>query len=270
MRASSYENSTTADQEAACRRSVTFFFPVHNEEVILEESIRTFLQYCQTQVYRFDWQIMIVVNGSTDQTQAIAETLSRNYPERIQVHSYAEAGRGQALKKAWAASQADFFLYMDIDLSVSLSNINDLLNPLLNGDCDLAVGSRLLADSRIERSFLRELVSQSYNFLSRLILNHHFSDMQCGFKALNRIVFARISPHLRNQGWFFDTELIIWTKCLGFKVKEIPVNWYENRFVQRKSKVHLFRDSCRFLVNLFRLKFKTARRSHPHSGVGDA
>lgn len=234
---------------------VDFCIPVYNEEKILKNNILKLFSYCQKQNFPFVWQIAIVVNGSDDKSFQIASHLAKQY-KQIKAINIKPAGRGQALKKYWLESPADIVVYMDVDLAVSLDNINDLIFPLLQNKADLVIGSRLLPEAKINRSFVRELSSQGYNFLSRLILNHHFSDLQCGFKAIRKDFFKKIAPYIKNNHWFFDTELIVFTNLFGGQIKEIPVDWSENRYEQRKSKVNLIKDSFKFLFNLIKLKIK--------------
>ncbi len=240
-------------------RRIHFVVPVHNEEKILTKSIEKLLQYGERQNYPFDWQIHIVVNGSSDLTLDRARVLQARFPHRILLTDFPEPGRGLALKRAWLASSADIVMYMDVDLAVSLEHLAELLQPIFADESDVVIGSRNLSTSIIRRSLLREVVSQTYNHLSRLVLNHKFSDLQCGFKAISLGAFKEISPHLNGMHWFFDTELVLWATKRGLRVREIPVDWSENRYEKRKSKVRLVRDSCGFLLNLIRLRSRLGR-----------
>ncbi len=234
---------------------IDFCLPVYNEEKILRPNALKLWQWCQENNLPFSWQITIVVNGSTDQSFNIARALAEKY-QQIKAVNIAAPGRGQALKKYWLTSQADILAYMDIDLAVSLDNISALIQPILQGKADLVIGSRLLPESKIERSTVRELSSQGYNFLSRLILGHRFSDLQCGFKAVRADTFQKISSLTKDEKWFFDTELIMFAHWSGAKVREIPVDWSENRYDQRQSKVKVIKDSFKFFINLLKLKIK--------------
>ncbi len=233
---------------------VEFCLPVYNEEKILAESCQKLYNFLLDQNFNFDWQIVMVVNGSSDHSPLIAQRLSLEFPAKIKFENISEPGRGQALKRYWLNSPADIFVYMDIDLAVSLDAIPQLIEPLLKHECQLVVGSRLLPNSQIARSFIRELSSQTYNFLSRRLLKHHLSDMQCGFKAITKSAFTTIAPYLQDPNWFFDTEMIIISLAAGYQIKEIPVNWQENRYDRRKSKVKLLRDSSKMFRNLIRLR----------------
>ncbi len=240
-------------------RRIIFVVPVHNEEKIITNNIEKLMQFGERQAYPFDWRILVVVNGSSDQTLEMARSLEDRFPGRVSVLDFPEPGRGAALKRAWLASDADIVMYMDIDLAVSLEHLMELVLPILAGESDMVIGSRNLIDSKVKRSLLREAISQSYNFLSRLILNHGFSDLQCGFKAIRLDAFKSIASRLDTTHWFFDTELVVWARRQGLVIKEIPVDWSENRFERRKSKVHLMRDSCKFFLNLLRLRFRLSR-----------
>ncbi|PKL72191.1 hypothetical protein CVV26_02675 [Candidatus Kuenenbacteria bacterium HGW-Kuenenbacteria-1] len=234
---------------------IEFCLPVHNEEKILKSNVLKLFDYCNNQNFDFIWQIVIINNGSQDNSEKICKELSDKY-KKIKIENIKQAGKGCALKFYWQKSNADIIVYMDIDLAVSLKNIPDLINPITKENYDLTIGSRLLPDSKIKRSFIRELSSQVYNFLSRIILNHNFSDLQCGFKAIRTDIFKKIAPHIKNNEWFFDTELFVFAKYFGYKIEEIPVNWNENRYNQRKSKVNLIKDSIKFLINLIKLKIR--------------
>lgn len=240
--------------------TVDFCLPVYNEEQILESNILTLLEYLTAREWPFEWKIVIVVNGSEDGSLDIAKRLCREYPRQVDCVNFRSKGKGQALKRFISQSKADVVMYMDIDLAVSLDNIHDLLSPITEEGHDLVMGSRLLSNSQIDRSFIRELSSQTYNLLSRFILNHKFSDLQCGFKAVKTDRFQGLVPFIESKTWFFDTELVVWGKRQGLFIREIPVNWSENRYEKRKSKINLFRDSFVFTKNLFNLRKKIKKQ----------
>ena len=143
---------------------------------------------------------------------------------------------------------------MDIDLAVSLEDLGALISPILNDESDLVIGSRLLKNSKVERSFFRSSSSLIYNFLSRQFLKHQFHDLQCGFKAFKSTVFLKVQPYLKDDQWFLDTELVILANFFKFRIKEIPVNWAENRYAKRTSKINPYKQSLIFIRNLISLR----------------
>lgn len=227
--------------------------PVHNEEIILEKNIIRLYTFCREHNFSFDWRIVIIVNGSTDRSAIIAQSLAEQYSNII-AHIIREPGRGNALKTVWSNTEADIVSYMDADLAVDLSFIQPLLLLIINSQADITIGSRLHPDSEVKRTVTREIVSRVFNFLAQKIINQPYSDLQCGFKAINQKVFKTLVPHLCDNYWFFDTELISYAHQYGYRIKEVPVNWQEERFESRVTKVKLIKDSFSFLKNLWKLR----------------
>lgn len=235
---------------------IEFCLPAHNEEKLIKENVIKLYNFCFEKKYEFAWRIIILNNGSQDKTEEYADELAREHQGKIAVKNITEPGRGRALKKYWLQGEADILVYMDVDLAASLDNIADLLNPLIENKADLVIGSRLLPASRIKRNFLREFSSQGYNFLSRAMLGHNLSDLQCGFKAVKTAVFKQYAKYILDDKWFFDTELVYTFYFFKKRIIEIPVEWEEERYDQRKSKVRLIRDSIGFVINLLKLKWR--------------
>lgn len=234
-------------------RLAEFCIPAYNEEQVLRANSLKLLDYLNRQEFPFDWRIVLIINGSSDRTWEIAGELAGKNP-RIKAVNMPLPGRGRAQREYFSESRADLLFYMDADLSVSLETIPDLIAPIMAGTYDLVIGSRLLPGARTERSFVRELASQSYNSLSRLILGHRFTDLQCGFKVFRTDLFKMLEPNILDDFWFFDTELVLWAQRSGYRIKEIPVDWRENRYDKRKSKIGVFRNSWEFLENLLALR----------------
>jgi hypothetical protein len=117
---------------------------------------------------------------------------------------------------------------MDVDLSTDLAALLPLVAPLLSGHSDIAIGTRLHRAARVERSLKRELISRCYNRLLRIVLRARFSDAQCGFKAIRADAARDLLPLVRDQEWFFDTELLVLAQRRGRRIHEIPVDWVED------------------------------------------
>jgi glycosyltransferase involved in cell wall biosynthesis len=206
---------------------VEIVIPVHNERLALEGSVRMLHGYLSA-TFPFSWQITIVDNASTDGTLQIARRLMYELPEVGAMHLPAK-GRGRALRTAWAVSRAEVLAYMDVDLSTDLSALLPLVAPLMSGHSDLAIGTRLAPGARVTRSRKRELISRCYNRLLHLALRAHFSDAQCGFKAIRAAAAAELLPLVQDEAWFFDTELLVLAQRRGLRIHEVPVDWVEDR-----------------------------------------
>ena len=200
--------------------------PVFNEEAVLENSISRLAEYLTLEMPS-TWKITIADNASTDRTQMIAARLSEQLPN-VQYRRLNVKGRGYALRDAWGASEAKVLAYLDVDLSTDLAALPPLVAPLLSGHSDISIGTRLGQSSRVSRGPKREFISRSYNFLLRRTMQVRFSDAQCGFKAIRADVAKRLLPHVEDNGWFFDTELLIIAERSGLRIHEIPVDWIDD------------------------------------------
>lgn len=199
--------------------------PVYNEQKILVRNIRALHSYL-TGNLPFPFAITIADNASTDGTLALARQLSAELPEVRTVH-VDRKGRGFALRHVWSHSDADIVAYMDADLSTGLDAFLPLIAPLLSGHSDLATGSRLAHGATVARSLKREIMSRSYNLLLRTVLSARFADAQCGFKAGRAEVIKTLLPEIKDDAWFFDTELLILAQRSGLRIYQVPVAWTE-------------------------------------------
>ncbi len=238
------------------RSSVDIIIPVFNEEESLPRSIMLLVDYANRNLFN-PWRIIIADNGSTDQTQTIAEALGQRFPG-VEYLSIPRKGRGIALKTAWLDSNADIVLYMDVDLSTDLTALPIALDAL-ETRAHIAVGSRLLSSSKTTRSFKRSLLSICYNMLIKLFFFSSFSDAQCGFKAMTRETAELIVPHIVNNNWFFDTELLIIADQNKFLIEEIPVTWIEDS----DSRVNIIKTITEDIKGLLRLRLHSLPKIVP-------
>jgi putative flippase GtrA len=98
----------------------------------------------------------------------------------------------------------------------------------MSGHSDLAIGTRLAHSSRVVRGPKREFISRSYNRILHTVLRAKFSDAQCGFKAARRDVLDPLMGDVKDQGWFFDTELLVLAQRRGLRIHEVPVDWVDD------------------------------------------
>src|SRR6185436_6357027 len=185
---------------------IDIVIPVYDEEAVLESAIRRLHRFLSAEL-PFTWRIIVADNASTDNTPQIARRLAREL-RGVKVLRLEEKGRGRALRAAWSSSSAQVVCYMDVDLSTDLRGLMPLVAPLLSGHSDLAIGTRLAHGSRVVRGPKREFISRAYNRILRTVLRAKFSDAQCGFKAVRRDALDGLLADVRDDAWFFDTELL--------------------------------------------------------------
>ncbi len=232
---------------------LTLLLPAYNEATVLPWSVRTLSTYAEGALAEYDWRIVVVDNGSSDNTPAVIADLQKTVP-KLTLLRLVEKGRGRALKQAWSELDYDVSAYMDVDLAVALDAVKPLVDAVASHSADIAVGSRYAPGASIQRSFFRSITSVGYNFLTKVTIHLRTRDAQCGFKAIRKSVATTLLPLVHDTKWFFDTELLAFAEHRKFRVREIPVAWVETRPALRKSKVKVFRTIIDYLVDLLRLR----------------
>ncbi len=233
--------------------SLDLSIPILNEEKVLEKNILTLLDYmeCQLNSSLINWQIVVVDNGSTDQSSHIMQQLCSRFP-RLRYLRIEQIGVGLALKTSWKASTADIVGYMDVDLATSLKHIREMLAAIVDQHHDFVYGSRLHKNSRVTgRSLTREITSRSFNWLLQKYLKVRFTDGMCGFKFLKReIALTLMEKGAQNDGWFFSTELLYLAEKLNYKIFELPIEWKDSP----DSKVRIIPLSVRYIKAMYHIK----------------
>ncbi|HEX3806977.1 MAG TPA: dolichyl-phosphate beta-glucosyltransferase [Gaiellaceae bacterium] len=207
-------------------QAIEVVVPVYNEERSLRANAELLLAYLRAE-FPFPFGIVIADNASTDTTSTIAAALQAEHSEISALH-VPRKGRGLALRTAWLSSQADVVAYMDVDLSTNLTSFLPLVAPLLSGHSEVSIGTRLGHGAHIRRQLRREVLSRGYNALIHAGFGASFSDAQCGFKAVRADVAQRLVPLVADDGWFFDTELLLLAERNGMRIHEVPVDWIED------------------------------------------
>lgn len=247
------------------RIRVDVAIPVYNEERELERNVLRLRQFLLENTH-YDWRIVVADNASQDRTLAIAQDLAARHPGQVGYVHLDQKGRGRALRKAWSESDADIVSYMDVDLSTDLSAFVPLIDSLTSGEYDVAIGSRLKAGSQVERGLKREVISRIYNLMIKLMFWNRFSDAQCGFKAVTRRAVRDIVPLIKDQAWFFDSELLLLAERMGYKIFEVPVNWRDDP----DSRVKIANTAWEDIKGLFRVRFSNVGRKSTPPGRGGA
>ena len=244
--------------------TVDVVVPVYNEEKALPQSIATLRDFLAGGSFPYEWRIVIADNASTDNTPAIGRRLADTLGEVGYVR-IERKGRGYALKKTWLESPMDIVSYMDVDLSTGLEAFPKLIGAIAERGYAVAIGSRLARGSRVSRSIKRRVLTRGYNTLIKAMFQTRFSDAQCGFKAVSRDAAQRIIPLIEDNNWFFDTELLILAEKMGYRIKDVPVEWVEDPDTRVKIASTVGED-LRGLWRLFRRRpWQRARAVRPGS-----
>jgi len=236
-------------------KSVEVIIPCYNEEETLLENIPVLCDYFQTAA-DYEWQLTIADNASTDKTEEVVKKLMKQFEHLRYVH-FNRKGRGFALRQTFSLSQAEVVAYMDADLSTNYRYFNLLLESISCG-FDIAIGSRLLHASQVKRKIKREFISRCYNLIIKAMFFNRFSDAQCGFKIMRTDVIKFLLPIIKNNNWFFDTELLLLAEHHNYQIFDVPVEWIDDL----QTKVNIIPTVLEDLKGLLRVRF-TLNRSKP-------
>ncbi len=232
---------------------VSVVFPAYNEVNYLEPAVTKTVQALKE--FTDSFELIIAEDGSTDGTAERSEELAQKYPYVKHIHGEQRLGRGTALNNAFKQSRGEVLVYMDLDLATDLKHLKPLVEAIAHEGYDFATGSRMLPESKVERTLRRSLTSKLYNFMVRAILGSKLRDHQCGFKGFKREPTLMLLDEVKDRHWFWDTEIFVRAARKGYKIKEIPVEWKSGR----KTKVNLTKDSFNMGKQVVKLwwKFKT-------------
>jgi len=230
--------------------------PCFNEEGRISETLRVTIAYLATNAPKSE--LIVVNDGSTDGTGAIARKIlsETNIATRL-LENFPNRGKGAAVRSGLLAAREPIGLFSDADLSTPIEETPKLIEPIANGEVDIAFGARALDRSLIgiHQPWRREQGGRVFNLLVRVATGLPFWDTQCGFKAFRLDACRPILEAAQINGFAFDVELLYLAQRAGLRIREIPVRWNH----AEGSKVSFFRDSLRMLREVIMLRMA----SHP-------
>jgi len=232
--------------------------PVYNEEVMLDQTMKTLRDFCGENLQNYDWRIVIADNNSTDSTAEMAKNLEKKTDGKIIYKFISQKGKGLAIRESWKSFDADIYVFMDADLATDLSALTSLIKSIENG-YDLVIGSRFAKGSSAKRPLIRKITSKIFSLITRLMFRLKIKDYPCGFKGANKNVIKNVLPDVKNCQFFFDTELVIRSATKGIKIKEIPVIWQDRDRNKSKSKVSILKVTKEYLRELLKLRKELAK-----------
>ena len=228
---------------------LSVIIPAFNEAARLGGSIAKILAYLQER--REPAELIVVDDGSTDETRLVAEQNLRNagvVSTRF-IRYETNRGKGYAVRLALLEAQANIALFSDADLSTPITEAPKLIGPIINGELDLAFGSRAL-DRRligVHQPWRREQGGRVFNLIVRLATGLPFWDTQCGFKAFRLSVCRPLIEAAQIDRFGFDVELIYLAHLAQLRLAEIPVRWDHTAGGPLDASGNYSRDSIRMI-----------------------
>jgi glycosyltransferase involved in cell wall biosynthesis len=231
---------------------LSIIIPAHNEENRLPGTLEQIFRFLEQQ--SFSSEVLVVENGSSDRTYEVAQDFASRH-SNLRVIRNDQRGKGLAIHRGVQDVSGEYIFLCDADLSMPVEEISKFIPPQLD-HLDIAIGSREASGSvRYDEPYYRHLTGRVFNTLIRWLVLPGLQDTQCGFKCIRAQVARDIFPYQTLTGWAFDVELLYIARHHGYKIFEIPIQWYFNA----DSKISVFRDSLRMFLDLLLIR-RNARR----------
>ncbi|MEP6993771.1 MAG: dolichyl-phosphate beta-glucosyltransferase [Acidobacteriota bacterium] len=232
--------------------TASLVIPAYNEHNRIESCVRKVAEWVRTGPGGLNWEIILVDDGSTDDTARLARALAESEKVALTVLSYPEnSGKGTAIRTGVLASVGDPVLISDTDLSTPLSEWEKLAAQLPAHP--IAIGSRALQDELVRKrqSFHRVLLGRAGNRLIQLLAVPGIQDTQCGFKLFRGDVARELFRQARIARFAWDVEILYLARRSGLSIAEVPVLWFNSP----ESKVRVVHDAVQALWDLLRIRW---------------
>jgi glycosyltransferase involved in cell wall biosynthesis len=226
--------------------------PAYNEGERLGATLEKVLAYVREQGWNAEVEVIVVNDGSRDNTAEIVRGFAEKNPVVRLVENPGNRGKGYSVRNGMLKARGEVVVFSDADLSSPIEELPKLLQALAAG-ADIAIGSRWLrAELQTRRQSLhRQLFGRIFNVLLRIILGLKFKDTQCGFKAFTRRAAQTILPLQRIERWGFDPEILFLARKFGFRVEEVPVLWGHSG----GTRIHPLVDGARMFQEMVRIRW---------------
>lgn len=229
---------------------LTIIFPVLNERLRLESGVVRTVEYLESMKFD-DYEILIVDNGSEDETPQIAAGLCERYG-RVNYEQISVRGVGAAFRRGVALSRGEVVGYMDIDLSTNIRHLGEAIR-IFEKEPGIAYinGSRFARQSDTQgRKWYRKITSQGLLILLKCFLGMKSTDAICGFTFVRReTALSLVEGCSQDNGWFYMIEFLLRAEKRGVAVLDYPVEWQEDY----NTTVKVFRTICNYMVQIARL-----------------
>jgi len=227
---------------------LSIIIPAYNEAIRLPASLEKIHAFLQDQ--SFTAEIIVVENGSSDNTLQIAQAMQEKIGNLVVIHEE-RRGKGWAVKRGMQTGKGEYRFICDADLSMPIEELPRFFPPQLK-DAPVAIASREAPGAkRYDEPQYRHLIGRVFNWMVRLIVLPGLQDTQCGFKCFRADVVEKVFPLVTITGWTFDVEALFIARRLGYAIKEIPIPWY----YYKHSNIRVFRDSLQMGSDLIKIRW---------------
>lgn len=229
--------------------SISLVFPLFNEQQRFVKNFQIIKRFAKLKP---DWEFIFINDGSKDKTEEITVKAIENFPQMRLISYSKNKGKGFAVKKGVMKAEKKYTLFLDIDFSTPLSELEKFA-PFVKKKSDIVIGTRKVRGAAITKhqAQLREWAGKQFTDLTNLWLGMDISDYTCGFKLFNTKAAKRLFSAQKIKRWGFDAEILYLANIKKYKIVEVPIVWQNDPL----TKVNLIRDIFKTLIELFLIRW---------------
>ncbi len=233
---------------------LSIVIPAYNESARIEKALERVLDCVAEQ--RWDAEVLVVDDGSKDDTAAVVERWMTMHPRLHLVKNVGNRGKGYSVRNGLLQAAGDIVMFTDADLSSPMEEAERLMAAIADG-ADVAIGSRWLDRTRqtIHQPLYRQFFGRCFNWITRRVMGLPFKDTQCGFKAFKREAAQVIFRLQTIERWGFDPEILFIARKLKYTIREVPVTWGHDE----RSRISYLKDGMKMLEDMAVIRGNSVR-----------
>ncbi|MCX8082106.1 MAG: glycosyltransferase [bacterium] len=226
------------------KKGITVIIPCYNEMPHLYSNVMKI--FFILDILKYPWEIILIDDKSSDGTVEMIKNIEKLIPNVKTIFHKNNMGRGRCVMDGLKIARYEIAGFIDVDLEIDINYILNVLYEIEKEKTDVVIGERYY---KVTLSNLhRFILSRGYNYLVRSMLKIKLKDTEAGFKFFKMSKISLIFDRIKNDGWFWDTEIAALCWKNGLKIKTIPVLFVKQP--KKKSSVCIVKDSITYLINL--------------------
>jgi glycosyltransferase involved in cell wall biosynthesis len=240
--------------DAMAHPQLSIVIPAYNESARIEATLASVLECVETR--HWDAEILVVDDGSTDNTAAIVQKWMARNPHLHLVKNPGNRGKGYSVRNGLLQAAGNIVMFTDADLSAPIEEA-ELLIEAIDAGADVAIGSRWLDKQKqtVHQPLYRRFFGRCFNWVTRKVIGLPFRDTQCGFKAFRRDTAQTIFRLQTIERWGFDPEILFIARKLKYTIVEVPVTWGHDE----RSRISYLKDGMKMLEEMGQIRTNSLR-----------
>ncbi|HMG67048.1 MAG TPA: glycosyltransferase family 2 protein, partial [Chitinophagaceae bacterium] len=216
---------------------ITIVLPCYNEEGILQNNLNTIIDYMNTKSFKYQWEILLINDGSKDRTAEIAEEFAKHNSAIRVIHHPVNLNLGHALQTGFRNAKGDILVVLDVDLSYSVEYIEKMVDKLIETSSDIVVASPYMKGGKVTAvPFSRKIMSKWVNRFMKMSAQDKYHTFTGMVRAYRRDFIRTLN--LKTKDYEVNPEIMYKAMILRARIVEIPahLDWTEqNKFASKRT-----------------------------------